>query len=101
VKQQKKKEKNKMTENTNTPFEKRCEILADLWLNYKNDVSFSDFIEYNDLGLPLAYAFANGILDYSASEKAKPFINEAWDLLLSGLEQEDTGFESLDGLLSE
>jgi hypothetical protein len=88
-----------MTENTNiTPFEKRCEILADLWLNYKTDVEFADFIEYNDLGLPLSYAFANGILDYSASEKAKPFINEAWDLLLSGLEQEDTGFESLSDL---
>jgi hypothetical protein len=49
--------------------------------------------------LPLAYAFANGILDYSASDKAKDFINEAWDLLLAGMEQEDTGFESLNDLL--
>jgi hypothetical protein len=88
-----------MTENTNTPFEKRCEILADLWLNYKNDVSFSDFMEYNDLGLPLAYALSNSILDYSASEKAKPFVNEAWDLLLSGMGVEDIGYASLNDLL--
>lgn len=88
-----------MTENINTPFEKRCEILADLWLNYKNDVSFSDFMEYNDLGLPLAYALSNGILDYSASEKAQPFVNEAWDLLLSGLSVEDIGYASLNDLL--
>lgn len=88
-----------MTENTNTPFDKRCEILADLWLNYKNDDEFLDFIEYNDLGLPLAYAFDNGILDYSASEKAKPFVDEAWGLLLAGMEVEDTGYESLNALL--
>lgn len=88
-----------MTENTNTPFEKRCEMLADLWLNYKADTDFADFIEYNDLGLPLAYAFANNIIEYSASDKAKPFVNEAWDLLLSGMEQEDIGFESLNHLL--
>ena len=89
-----------MTENTNdTPFEKRCEILADLWLNYKNDVSFSDFMEYNDLGLPLAYALSHSILDYSASEKAKPFVNEAWDLLLSGMGVEDIGYAGLNDLL--
>lgn len=89
-----------MTKNTNiTPFEKRCEILADLWLGYKDDETFTDFMEYNDLGLPLAYAFANGLIEYSANDKAKPFVNEAWDLLLGGMEQEDTGFESLNALL--
>ena len=88
-----------MTENTNiTPLDKRCAILADLWLRHDRDSEFKDFIEYNELGLPLAYAFANGIIDHSASDKAKPFINEAWDLLLTGLEQDDTGFESLSDL---
>jgi hypothetical protein len=35
-----------------TPIETIYEILADLWINYKYDDEFEDFIEYNDLGLP-------------------------------------------------
>ena len=86
-----------MTENTETPFEKRCEILADLWLMYKDDETFADFIEYNDLGLPLAYAIDNDIID--KTDKASAFINEAWGLLLAGMSQEDTGFDGLNDLL--
>jgi len=82
----------------NTTFENKAEILADLWLNYKSDEAFEDFIEYNDLGLPLAYAFANQIV--AKTDKLEKFIDETFDLLLSALEvEEDTGFESLDELL--
>ncbi len=82
---------------TETTFDKRCEILADLWLNYRDDQNFQDYIEYNDLGLPLAYAIDNDIV--KPTDRAVSFINEAWDLLLTGLQQEDTGFESLSQLL--
>jgi hypothetical protein len=89
-----------MTENTNiTPFEKRCEILAELFIEYHNDKQFEDFIKYNDLALPLAYSFANGILDYSAGDKAKPFIDEAWDLLLASIGIEDDDYETLNEVL--
>jgi hypothetical protein len=82
----------------NTTFENKAEILSDLWLNYKDDEVFLDFIEYNDLGLPLAYAFANQIV--ANTDKLEKFIDETFDLLLSGLEvEEDTGFESLDEIL--
>lgn len=87
-----------MTDNTSTHFSNKCEILADLWLNYRNDPEFQDFIEYNDIGLPLAYVIANGIVE--TTETATRFINETFDLLLSGLEiDEDTGFDNLDDLL--
>lgn len=66
-------------------------------MNYRDDEEFLDFIEYNDLGLPLAYALSNGIVDMSPM--AESFINETWDLLLSALGVEDTGFENLDDLL--
>jgi hypothetical protein len=88
-----------MTENTNiTPFENRCEILGDLWITYKNDESLLDFVEYADLALPFAYALARGIVDYSASDKMKPFIDEAWDLFLASLGVEDKNYETLDQL---
>jgi hypothetical protein len=81
-----------------TTFSNKTIILADLWLNYRDDEEFQDFIEYNDLGLPLAYAYANGILTELTS-MAESFIEEAWNLLLAGMELEDTGFETLDDLL--
>lgn len=81
-----------------TPLMARCEILEDLWMNYRNDQNFEDYIEYNDLALPLAYAVANGLIEIN--EKIEPFINEAWDLLLKGFDIEDTGnFENLDELM--
>lgn len=85
-------------ENETTPFEVKCIILSDLWLNYKTDAEFADFIQYNDIGLPLAFVLSEEMA--SANERGKAFINETFDLLLASLEiKEDTGFESLDDLL--
>ena len=81
-----------------TTFDNKANILADLWVSYRTDENFADFIEYNDLGLPLAYAYANGIVELE--DKAKEFIEEAFQLLLAGLSQEDTGFDTLEQLLS-
>ena len=80
-----------------TPFTNRCEILSDLWLNYRDDVEFEDFIAYCDLALPLAYAINNGII--TTTDKAETFINEAWALLLNGLGIEDAEFTTLDDVL--
>jgi len=87
-----------MSEQTETTFEDKASILADLWLNYRQDVEFADFIEYNDIGLPLAYAIANDIV--KTTDIATRFIEETFDLLLVGLGIEnDTGFEVLEDLL--
>jgi hypothetical protein len=80
-----------------TTFSNKVAILADLWLGYGQDESFEDFFQYNDLGLPLAYALDNDIV--VANDKTNSFIEETFALLLAGLEQEDTGFESLNALL--
>jgi len=80
-----------------TSFGNKCEILADLWMNYRNDEEFKDFVEYNDLGLPLAYLIANNIVESNLI--AEPFVNEAFDLLLAGLSVEDSGFHTLQEVL--
>lgn len=80
-----------------TAFMNRARILAQLWMDYRDDEEFQDFIEYNDLGLPLAYAISEGIVE--KTDLASGFINEAFDILLSALGVEDTGFESLNDLL--
>ena len=78
-----------------TDFSNKCEILAELWMDYRDDEEFQDFIEYNDLGLPLAYAF-QGSLIKNLNPSGEALIDETWTLFLAGLEIEDTGFETLD-----
>lgn len=87
-----------MSEQTITHYSSKCEILADLWLSYRNDEEFQDFIEYNDLGMPLAYAIANNIV--KSTEMAQSFIEETFDLFLASLEIEDVGFENLNDVLA-
>lgn len=88
-----------MTENTSTPYLTKATILADLWLNYRNDVEFQDFVEYNDIGLPLAYAIANDIV--KSTDTADKFIEETFALLVEALGiPDDTGFDNLDELLA-
>jgi len=87
-----------MSESTPTPFQTRCEILADLWQNYRQDEEFVDFVEYNDLGLPLSYAIANEIV--KSTEIAEQFINETFELLLAGLEVEDDDYQDLPDLFA-
>ena len=83
-----------------TEFDTRCSILADLWINYRGDEGFEEFIEYNDIGLPLAYLIDSKIVKPS-SELANGFINETFELLLAALDlEEDFGFTSLDELLN-
>ena len=83
-----------------TLYEDKLAILSDLWLNYRRDEEFADFIEYNDLGLPLAYAISESIVE--STEIAARFVEETFELLLEGLDvDEDTGFETLDDLLAE
>lgn len=79
-----------------TTFENKLNILSQLWLDYRDDEEFADFIEYNDIGLPLSYIIAEGIAN--KTERSVQYINETFDLLLASLEIEDEGFESLNDL---
>lgn len=79
-----------------TTIDDKANILANLWLDYKADEEFTDFFQYNDIGLPLAYAISNDIVE--STELAERFIEETFALLLAGLEIEDSdeGFEILE-----
>lgn len=82
-----------MSEPTTTPYSKRAGILAELWMNYRTDPEFKDFIDYNDIGLPLAYFVTEEIV--ASTPLAEKFINETFEILLKSLSLEDTGFEDL------
>jgi hypothetical protein len=78
-------------------FQNKVTILAELWMNYRDDDELKDFIEYNDIGLPLAYLLMNEIV--LPSEQSAIYINETYDLFVSSLTVEDKEWESLDEML--
>ena len=78
-------------------FENKCSILAELWMNYRDDDELEDFISYNDIGLPLAYLLHNEIV--LKTELSNIYIEETYNLLLEALGAEDKAYESLDELL--
>jgi hypothetical protein len=82
-----------------TTFENKTLILGQLWINYKAEDEWIDFFVYNDLGLPLAFAFAEGIINHTPT--LEQYINETWDLFIEGLDVDDTGYETIEELLRE
>ena len=78
-------------------FNNKITILSELWMNYRHDEELKDFIDYNDLGLPLAYFLMNEIV--LPTEQSQVYINETYDLLIAALTVEDKEWESLDELL--
>ena len=67
-----------------TDFSDKVAILADLWINYRDEDEFQDFIEYNDLGLPLAYLLNTELA--AVTEGGKLYIDETFNLLCAALE---------------
>ena len=80
-----------------TNFLNKTSILSELWMNYREDEGLQDFIEYNDLGLPLAYFLYNELV--LPTKQSEIYIEETFSLLVAALEVEDIGFESLDEML--
>jgi hypothetical protein len=79
-------------------FSNKISILAELWMNYRDDEQLQDFVEYNDLGLPLAYFLMNELV--LPTQQSGVYIEESYNLLVASLGAEDIEYESLDELLS-
>ena len=66
-----------------TNFSDQAAILADLWINFRGESEFADFVEYNDIGLPLAYFIHTDLVE--PSEQAEIFVGETFNLLCAAL----------------
>jgi hypothetical protein len=82
-----------------TTFDSRALILGQLWINFKEDDEWTDFMAYSDLGLPLAFSFAEGIINHTPT--LEQYINETWDLFIEGLGIEDLGYARLEDIFVE
>ena len=89
-----------MSEALYQDFDGKCNILAELWFDYRDDEEFKDFIEYNDIGLPLAYLVSSEIA--KPTGVAEQYINETYELLTQALGVSDTmPYNTLNEMLEE
>ena len=81
-----------------TNLESQIDILGNFYINYKDDKSVKEFIEFNDIGLPLAFLVSEGLCE--PTEIALAYIQETFNILLATLGVEDIGFDGLEHLLA-
>ena len=83
-----------------TNFGNKASILADLWINFRDEEQFSDFIKYNDIGLPLAYFVHTELV--KPADQAIMYIEETFNLLCAALELDLEGdYESLNEMFDK
>jgi hypothetical protein len=82
---------------TTTELASKCDILNDIWINSSDHEFFENFIDVNDLGLPLAYFLMNEIV--LPTLQSAVYIDETYNLFIASLGVEDKEWESLDELL--
>ena len=80
-----------------TDFDDICIILGELYSNYGDDESFKEFLEFCDIGVPLAFHVSEKLCE--PTEDGVRYISDTWDLFLGALELPDNGYESLDQVL--
>lgn len=83
----------------------KIKILADLWMNYRDGEAFEEFVDYNDIGLPIAYAIHTDIVQ--TTPKSDLYIQESFDKLLASLgfvneegNVDDDGWDDLEDMLN-
>jgi hypothetical protein len=69
-------------------------IMAELWMNYRDDKNFSDFFGYNDIGLPISYYLAEGLIT-ELSPLGEQYIMESCDMFLAMVDVTEDEAESL------
>jgi hypothetical protein len=66
-------------------FADKTGLLGQLWIDFRNDENFSVFMEYNDIGLPLSYVVAEGLVP-NLTPLGEEYVNETIEMLFKLLE---------------
>lgn len=78
------------------PFADRCGILGRFWIDFREDEDLKPFVEYNDVGLPLAYFIAEGLV--TSTPLSEQYINETFEIFLQAMNVTEEELEGVDNL---
>jgi hypothetical protein len=76
-------------------FADKAGVIGQLWIEFRNDEDFTAFMEYNDLGCPLGYMIAEGIVK-EVTPLGEEMVSETYKMLLELLDVTEEDFEVLD-----
>ena len=77
-------------------FADRCGILGQFWYDFRDDEELKPFIGYNDVGLPLAWFIATGVV--TPLPMAEEYVNETFALFLEAMEVTEDDVVDVDNL---
>ena len=79
-------------------MDRKVGVLADLYLNYRDENQFKEFAEYNDIGLPIAHLVHTGLCNMN--KEAEVYVEETYDLLVSAMGVEpDLDYHTIEDML--
>lgn len=89
-----------MTDISNTHFFDKCEILGELWLDYRDQAKTNEdwekFFAYNDIGLPLAYMIWQDLVIVSGTGEAEAIVDDTWEMFCAYIDIDPEGkYETL------
>jgi hypothetical protein len=83
-----------------TKIKQKIFILSELWQEYKGDSDWSDFFDYSDIGLPMAFMIDQKLV--KETNAGNKFINQTFELLVEELGfDEDLEWDSLEQMIDD
>lgn len=76
-------------------FADKTGILGQLWIDFRDDDNFSAFMDYNDIGVPMAYYLAEGLVT-SLTPLGEQYVEESIDMMFKLLEITEAEVDELD-----
>ena len=55
----------------------KARIIADFWMDYRNDPNYDEFMQYHDLGLPLSFGISDGFIQ-ELSPRGEALVQETY-----------------------
>lgn len=81
-------------------LEDKVGVLGQLWINYREDKDMEMFLDYNDIGLPLAYFKAEGLVT-ELTPLGEQYIDETFDMFLDAMKMTEKDVEALEEVTLE
>lgn len=76
-------------------FADKTGILGQLWIDFRDDDNFSAFMDYNDIGVPMAYYLAEGLVS-GLTPLGEQYVEESIDMMFKLLEITESEVDGLE-----
>ena len=75
-------------------FADKTGILGQLWIDFRDEDNFSAFMDYNDIGVPMAYYIAEGLVN--PTPLGEQYVEESIDMMFKLLEITEAEVDGLE-----